>query len=371
MLTELDDSVWHQLPTTFDHVVTSDPRFFDRLWFAASDRQGGSTLQFTMGVYQNMNVVDGGVVAIFDVRQHNLRVSRQLRPTYRTECGPLNIQVIEPFKHIRLQIDHDSFKGELDWLGGLPPQEEHQHFRRSAGRVIEDYARYDQTGGCSGWLELEGRRVAVDDWWSCRDHSWGVRERVGVVEPRTGETPPPVGGLFSFLFYSTESHGGHVQVARGNDGSRYLSASILEAATGGLRWLGKSAEIAVSFIDDTRPRRMRRAAFDVTATNGETTRIEVEASGPSVAMPGLGYGGYNDGLGLGVWRGLQHLETEVWDVSHHADVRYADGATGRPIHRIQPVRVVQYGPEGTSTGFGSLTFIAEGDLEKLGIASLD
>jgi hypothetical protein len=87
-------------------------------------------------------------------------------------------------------------------------------------------------------------------------------------------------------------------------------------------------------------------------------------------MPGLGYGGYNDGLGLGVWRGLQHLESEIWDVSHHADVRYPDGTTGRPIHRIQPVRVVQYSPEGTSTGFGSLTFIAEGDLEKLGIASL-
>jgi hypothetical protein len=370
MLTELDDSVWHQLPTTFDHVGTSDPRFFDRLWFAASDRKGGSTLQFTMGVYQNMNVVDGGVVAIVDGKQHNLRVSRQLRPTYKTECGPVSIEVVDPFQHIRLRIAHDGFRGELDWRAGLPPQEEHQHFRRSAGRIIEDYARYDQTGNCSGWLELGGRRMEVDDWWSCRDHSWGVRERVGIVEPRTGEVPPPVGGLFSFLFYSTDAYGGHVQVARGNDGSRYLSASILERPSGAVRWVGDSAEIAVSFIDDTRPRRMRRAAFDVTATNGERTRIEVEASGPSIAMPGLGYGGYDDGLGLGVWRGVQHLESEIWDVSHHADVRYSDGRTGRPVHRIQPVRVVQHGPDGTSTGFGSLTFIAEGDLEKLALLPL-
>lgn len=370
MLTEFDDSVWHQLPTTFDHVGTSDPRFFDRLWFAASDRRGGATLQFTIGVYQNMNVVDGGVVAIIDGRQHNLRVSRQLRPIYKTECGPLSVRVVEPFKHIRLEIDHDGFRGRLDWQGALPPQEESQHFRRLAGRVLEDYARYDQTGSCSGWLELEGRRVAVDDWWSCRDHSWGVRERVGIAEPRTGEFPPPVGGLFAFLFYSTSAYGGHVQVARGGDGTRYLSASILDAA-GNQRWLGKSAEIGVAFVDNTRPRRMQRAAFDVTATGGETTRIEVEASGPSVAMPGLGYGGYDDGLGLGVWRGIQHLESEVWNVTHHADVVYPDGTTGRPIHRIQPVRVVQHGPEGTSTGFGSLTLIAEGDLEHLGIARLD
>ena len=73
MLTPLDESPWHQLPTTFDHVATSDPRFFDRLWFAASDRRGESALQFTLGVYQNMNVVDGGFVAIVGESQHNLR----------------------------------------------------------------------------------------------------------------------------------------------------------------------------------------------------------------------------------------------------------------------------------------------------------
>ena len=100
MLTELDDSVWHQLPTTFDHVGTSDPRFFDRLWFAASDRVGSGTLQFTVGVYQNMNVVDGGFVVIRDGVQHNVRVSRQLRPRYETSCGPLRLDVREPMRRI-------------------------------------------------------------------------------------------------------------------------------------------------------------------------------------------------------------------------------------------------------------------------------
>lgn len=376
MLTILDDSPWHQLPTTFDHVGTSDPRFFDRLWFAASDPNGSgdpagaTTLQFTMGVYQNMNVVDGGVVAILDGRQHNLRVSRQLRPSYETVCGPLRIEIVSPLQHIRLHIEHDAFRGVLDWRATLPPQEEHQHYRRSAGRVIEDYARYDQIGTCSGWLELAGRRVEIADWWACRDHSWGVRERVGIAEPKTGEAPPPAGGLFSFLFYSTDEFGGHVQVARGADGSRYLSAAILDRATGGTRWIGDRAEIAVAFIDDTRPRRMKHAIFEVTATNGECTRIQVEAIGPSVAMTGLGYGGYQDGLGLGVWRGLRHLEAETWQVSHHSEVRYPDGSAGRPIHRIQPVRVRQEAGGRTSTGFGSLTFIAEGLLDMAGVAML-
>jgi len=365
MLTSLDDSLWHQLPTTFDHVGTSDPRFFDRLWFAASDRKGRAALQFTIGVYRNMNVVDGGMVAIVDGKQHNLRVSRQLRPLYETVCGPLRIEVIEPLKHIRLNVGADGLKGELDWTAILSPQEEPQHFKRSHGRIIEDYSRYDQIGECAGWLEVGGRRIEIDSWWACRDHSWGVRERVGIPEPKTGEAPPPAGGLFAFLFYSTDAHGGHVQVAHGADGSRYLSAAILDRASGETRMIGDRAEIEADFVDDSRPRRMKRVVFDVASARGERVRIELEAQGPSVAMQGLGYGGYADGLGLGVWRGIQHLEREIWDVSHAAEVRYPDGSLGRPVHRIQPVAVTQHGPGGTSRGTGSLTFIAEGQLETI------
>jgi hypothetical protein len=370
MLTGLDDSLWHQLPTTFDHVGTSDPRFFDRLWFAASDRDGRGALQFTMGVYQNMNVVDGGFVIIVDGKQHNLRVSRQLRPTYETTCGPLRIEIVEPLQHIRLHIDHDGLRGVLDWRADLPPHEEHQHFRRLSGRILEDYSRYDQIGRCSGSVDVAGHRIDIGDWWACRDHSWGVRERVGVPEPKTGEAPPRPGGLFAFLFYSTETQGGHLQVARTGDGARYLSAVTWDRATGQGGWIAKTADIAVAFVDDARPRRMKRVEFNVVTPAGENVRFEVEAQGAAVAMQGLGYGGYRDGLGLGVWRGLQHLETESWDVSHAAEVRYADGSTDRPVHRIQPVRVTTYGPSGKDTGFGSLTFIAEGSLEEMDVQTL-
>ena len=370
MLTTLDDCLWHQLPTSFDHVGTSDPRFFDRLWFAMSDRKGEAALQFTMGVYQNMNVVDGGAVAIVGGRQHNLRVSRQLRPVYDMACGPLRIEVVEPLKRIRLHIDGEGLKGRLDWIATLPPQEEPQHYRRLRGRVLEDYSRYDQIGECAGWLEADGTKVALESWWACRDHSWGVRERVGVPEPVTG--PPdaaPAGGLFAFLFYSTETHGGHVQVAHPAGGPRYLSAAILDRS-GGAEIVGREAGIEAAFTDDARPRRMKRVAFDVVAEAGERIRIELEAQGPAVAMQGLGYGGYADGLGLGVWRGIRHVEHEIWDVSHPAEIRYPDGTTGRPVHRIQPVAVTQRGPGGrVSRGTGSLTFVAEGPLD--GIARLD
>jgi hypothetical protein len=363
VLTPLDDTPWHQLPTTFDHVGTSDVRFFDRLWFAASDRRGGGALQFTMGVYQNMNVVDGGFVVIADGRQHNLRVSRQLRPTYDTVCGPLRIEVLEPMQHVRLTVapNASDVRGELEWTAGFAAQEERRHYNRSWGRVLENYSRYDQMGELSGWLDVAGTSVDLDSWWACRDHSWGVRENVGVPEPFTGEVPARTGALFAFLFYSTDTHGGHVQVTR-RDGASHLTAEIVDRTTGD-SVIGERVTVDATFVDDGRPRRFDKATFEVVDTAGAVTRFEVQANGPAVAMQGLGYGGYDDGLGLGVHRGIEHLESEVWDVTRPAEVGYPDGTTGRPVHRIQPVTVTQHGPAGSSHGTGSLTFIAEVDLD--------
>ena len=360
MLVPLDDSPWHQLPTTFDHVGPSDPRFFDRFWFAASDRRGTGALQFTIGVYQNMNVVDGGFVVVHEGRQHNVRVSRQLRPTYDTACGPLRFDVREPMRHVALSVapNPGGVTGELEWRSTLPPQEERHHFARRDGRVLEDYSRYDQIGTCRGWLDVGGDRIEVDEWWSCRDHSWGVRERVGIPEPVTGELPPPTGSMFAFLFFSTERTGGHVQLTRRADGPGHMTVALLDR-TGGSSTGADRVGVEAEFVDDARPRRVRRATFDVVGDDGRGTRIEVEADGPCVAMQGLGYGGYDDGLGLGVWRGVEHLEHDVWDVSHPAEVRLGDGTVDRPVHRIQPVRVREHRPDGLAEGFGSLTFIAE------------
>jgi hypothetical protein len=314
-----------------------------------------------MGVYQNMNVVDGGMVAIHNGRQHNVRVSRQLRPSYDTVCGPLGIEVVEPLRRIRLTASPNdgTVEGVLEWVATSAAQEERHHFARRTGRVIEDYSRYDQIGELTGWIGIDGERVDVNSWWSCRDHSWGVRERVGIPEPHTGQGPPSSGALFAFLFYSTDTHSGHVQLTR-RDQIDHITAEILDTAAG-TSSIGERISVAVTFVDDRRPRRFDRAVFDVTSEGGDLTSIEAEADGPAVAMPGLGYGGYADGLGLGVYRGTSHLEHDVWDVSHPADVGYPDGSTGRPVHRIQPVRLAQRGPSGTSRGTGSLTFIAEVD----------
>lgn len=366
MLTPLDDSPWHQLPTTFDHVGPSDPRFFDRVWFAASDRTGSATLQFTLGVYQNMNVVDGGFVVVVDGHQHNLRASRELRPVYDTACGPLRFDVREPLRRIELTVapNGSGTSAELVWTAAFAAQEERHHFARRHGRVLEDYSRYDQIGRLDGWVEVDGTRFEVTDWWACRDHSWGVRERVGIPEPHTGDVPAVDGAAFAFLFFSTDTHGGHLQVTgRGDLG--HLTVAVVDLATGVSRGASR-VDVDAVVVDGDRPRRFDQVTFSVTEDHDRradaepaVVTYEVRRSGPSVAMVGLGYGGYDDGRGLGVHRGRTHLEHEVWDVDHPALVTLPDGRVERPVHRIQPVTVTRTGPDGTSTGRGSLTFVAE------------
>lgn len=377
MLTPMDDTLWHQLPTTFDHVGPSDPRFFDRFWFAASDPAGSGTLQFTLGAYANMNVMDAGFVAIRNGSQHNLRVSRSLRPRFETACGPMRVEMIEPLHRARLfvTLGAHEISAELEWKSILPAQEEIPRFTRVRGRIVEDSRRFDQIGECSGWIELAGERVELDRWWATRDHSWGVRERMGIEEPETGPAPPPsAGSLFSFLFFSTADFGGHLQLAQFAGRPDYFTCELTrrddpEAAPLHLN-LTSRASLAIEFFDLQSPRRFRKVSYEALLSGGGKAErevvIEATALGSAVDMQGLGYGGYDDGRGLGVWRGDAHLEHDVWDVSHPSDV-IRGGEVARPIHRIQPVRVVIRGGGIDGEGTGSLTMIAEGSLPQLGL----
>jgi hypothetical protein len=373
MLTPMDDTLWHTLPTTFDHVGTSDPRFFDRYWFAATDPDGSGTLQLTLGVYNNMNVVDAGFVAIRDGRQYNVRASRSLRPRFQTSCGPLRVEVIEPLRRARLVVDGNGpheVEADLEWTSILPAQEEVPRFTRVRGRIVEESRRFDQIGECSGSLRLGGDRFELDRWWATRDHSWGVRENMGIAEPVTGAVAPQSAGtLFAFLFFSTESLGGHVQLAQFAGRPDYFTAEIAHRDRPDEDFVTLAgARLDVAFYDDSRPRRFRMARFDAELADGRALSIDAEALCPAVDMQGLGYsGGYDDGRGLGVWRGEEHLEYDVWDVSDPTTVTRPDGTRVRPIHRIQPVRVSLRGAGLDSDGTGSLTLIAEGELPQLGL----
>lgn len=156
VLTPYDDLPYHQLSTTFDHAGTGDPRFFDRFWFVAYDRDGEACLATGLGVYKNTNVCDAFASVVTGGVQHNVRFSRALRPDFDLAVGPLRYEILEGLRRVRLALDkngfhkHDHDGGALDidiafdltFEASVPAFEEDHHFRRSARVVQEDYTRY-------------------------------------------------------------------------------------------------------------------------------------------------------------------------------------------------------------------------------------
>ena len=102
MLTPQDDLIGHQLPTTFDHVCSSDPAWMERLWYTGHPVQTGDTIfDIGLGYHPNRNVMDGFAGVTVGDMQHNFRVSRRARPNpLETVIGPLRISVIEGLRRI-------------------------------------------------------------------------------------------------------------------------------------------------------------------------------------------------------------------------------------------------------------------------------
>jgi hypothetical protein len=369
MLTELDDCLWHQLPTTFDHVGNSDPRFFDRFWFATYAPDGSAAIQFTMGVYRNMNVMDGGFVLVDGRRQYNIRVSRTLGQHNVVECGPLSIDVVRPLNEFQLSISGgDRANGELTWTAAAKPVEESPHFRRLNGRTIEDYQRFNQIGSVSGRLVVDGREIMIENWWACRDHSWGVRPGMAMREVQTGPKNPLTerGYTMAFLFFSAGPLSGTLLLQKREGEAAYVSGELMDATTGTSL---KVAEMAIEpeLIPDTR--RFKTVGLQAKLTDGTMLSLRCDRSGNAIAMQGLGYsGGYNDRKGLGAWRGDSVVEQDVWNVEHPAKIVY--DSTREPDehwHRIQPVSILCTLGDSQYEGHGSMTLTLGGRIPSLGL----
>lgn len=364
MLTPMDDTLWHQLPTTFDHVGTSDPRFFDRYWFGCYAPDGSAAFQLTMGAYRNMNVLDAGAAAIVDGQQYNVRVSRELQRSAEPVCRELRVEPLEPLRRLRLTVAEgpQPLTAELVWTGIEEPSEEHPHFERHRGRIAQEYVRFSQIGVADGWIDIAGRRYDARNWWACRDHSWGVRRGMGVREPITGPKANLAerGHLQAFLYFSTDDLSGKVHVQYRGEDAPYTTGTITDRQTGTTQDVDH-VDLGVDFHSDSR----RFQATEMSVTLGDGTHLTLGAVplGPSFAMPGLGYsGGFDDRAGPGAWRGESHHETDVWAVDHPSVVTRADGSTHEPWHRIQPVRVLATRDGHRTGGTGSLTLTATGRL---------
>jgi hypothetical protein len=363
VLTPLDDNLSHQLPVTYDNAFTSDHQFFDRDWFSANHRSGEVALITGMAAYKNTNVCDGFVAVQHDGRQYNLRLSRELRPaSTEMKVGPLTHELVEPLWKIRLALEPGEYAVSCDllWEGVLPAHEEPHYFTRTNGRVSTDYTRYDQAGKVSGWIEIEGQRFEADDWWGCRDHSWGVRSGVGGWEVENGSSDAVAmmaalagGGAICWTDFATEELGGHVQFSK-NGAGKFLDIGF--PMYGFIRYrddFDRSVAIVDADLDwELYPgsTAWRRAEIRATTEDGAKWEIEAKPLHTAWAYLGTGYDhGWTDCRGLGAYRGSFAMEHDVYDVSDPALVFLLPEKTPlQMLHREQPASILVNGQPGNA-----------------------
>jgi hypothetical protein len=348
MLTALDETLHHQAPLTFDHVDTTDHRFYDRQLMGGFRPDGEIAFLAGITLFKNMNVIEGFLmVQARSERQYNVRLTRQLRPMPSSDAriGPLGLDIIEAFENLRLTLNKGDYPIALDinFRKLLPPRLEKPHVSRGDGRLHTDYLRYNQIGRVSGHIDVEGERFEGSDWFGWRDHSWGVRPGVGGFEPMTGTanaggvaSASRTGGKGLFLVhagFSNGTQGGSIQLIEDGEGRRIYTEGEVRDGDDEVEVVG--IEHDVKFKPGTRV--FDTMGLDLKLVDGREWALLAKSVGRPWVYRGGGYdGGFEDGLGQGVYRSKDlRVEVDSYDITHPELVGFPDGSVGKTKHREQ------------------------------------
>lgn len=326
-LLKADEFFNHQIVDTFATVSQSDYSWTEKVCGMAAARDGSLQIGFGFGKYPNRNIVDGYAGASRQVEQWTVRASRELASDPDSiDVGPLQYQVLEPLKRIRVALLPNATQPlafELELEGIAPCTLEDREDRRNLHgfRHTANQIRYHQTGTARGWIELEGTRheVTPGAWIMTRDHSWGVRPDVGVripdlaPDPMDGRVPSalaiwnplyfqrPDGSTLAFHQYYLSYSGPGFRHERIQGGFEHAD---------GRREPIVGMEPALRF--DPRNQRLLGGEFRLRMADGGERLLRAEAISQTGFHLGAGlYHGF-DGKHHGSWLGRLHVEGEYF-----------------------------------------------------------
>lgn len=365
----------HQIVETQAHVAEADRSWTEKVCAMAAARDGSLQLGFGVGKYVNRNVFDGYAGVSRGTEQWTVRASRRLGSDLETlGVGPVRYEVVEPMRTIRFRCDaNDAQPVAFDWTfeAAVPPVLEDRHRDRSPRgfRIDSDVLRYHQTGVASGWVELDGTRTDItpDSWLSTRDHSWGIRQGVGLPE-RDVESGGLVEGV-AFRFHWSP------MLLERPDGTRYaIHHQFREMRVpafgfeqrhfeGGVEHADGRVERFVSLRPEVRydpaNRRVLGGPLHFTMADGSDRTIEVRALGDTGFHLGAGLYFGLDGHYHGEWRGELHVEGD-----HVPDCTTLDAA--RRLHQIRDALLAVSDPVGGGEGWCNFQTTVYGAWPELG-----
>lgn len=317
MLIPLDEYPFHQITASFAGVAGSAAQWNDGHYICFADQAGTVSVLSTLRLYSNNDVADGFVCVRKGGRQYNVRVSRRLRPDMELQVGPLRLELVEPMKVVRLVLEDNEFGVELDvtCTSRVVPYEGPAEITRVDGRLVGERMTYELTGACSGSVTIQGERTELSEDTASffRNHSWG--NQAGRGGPRLYaapllNAPRRVPGVRQWVLFDMPDHGGFYFIDP--SGRRASGKGAILLADGSVPVVDVAHDL--DFYDGGR--RLRGGSFRLTDAEGRVREYRVHDLGWVYSQGGGYFGGFDDGLGQGVYRGDLHLEGEVWDVSH-------------------------------------------------------
>ena len=324
MLTKFDEYPVHQMADTFAAVAAQDKHWNDGHYICLCDMDGNISLVSTVRLYTNNDVLDGFVCVRHRGKQHNIRLSRRLRPDIDTfGVGPLHIDILEPMQTVRLVLEENEhgITCDITCRTTAVPYEDAPSITRADGRFMGSRAVYEVVGVCEGTITVAGETYEVkpETWSFFRNHSWGSNPGRG--GPREHGAPPKVQrrmeGLRNWVLYRMPDHAGFYQLHENLEGKRVSEEGAILLADEKLDVTTITHDL--EYYEDG-PKRLKSGRFSLTDEKGTRRDFEVEDLGWVYCQGGGYFGGFNDGLGQGVYRGDYHVEGEVWDVSHPTKV---------------------------------------------------
>jgi hypothetical protein len=328
VLTKADEYPFHQMADTFATVATSDKRWNDGHYICLCDDAGEIAIIASVRLYQNNDVLDGFFCLRHKGKQYNLRASRRLRTDINFfGVGPLRIDIVAPMEKMRLVLDDNEYGISCDILctTTLVPYEDPIHAHRVDGILHSERAVYEIVGTCAGQVSIGDKHIQLSNEHSTcfRNHSWGIVPGRGVPVDHGAPSKKPLfsGGLRNWVLFQMPDHGGFYTFHENIKGERQSTEAKLLFADSALDVL--SVKHDLKFYEGTT--RLKSGSFTLLDENERERVYQFEDMGWVYCQGGGYFGGFNDGLGQGVWRGEYHIEGEVWDASHPVKIITAEG----------------------------------------------
>ena len=337
MPTRLDDALIHQNYGTLEHVVDDDPRWFDRFYFNLQAVDGSLSIAQGIGVYPNMQVMDGFSLVCTPGAQVNVRASRELVNGNRDamDIGPIHAEILEPMKRWRFRLDENEHGVSYDfnYIANFKAMDPLRLVSTVDGARVWDWTHFGHVGRVEGWASIDGKKIELtqDRHYAIRDRSWGVRPGIAVISDTTAWMKQANwGARYNWVCVQLESfYLWYFQTHEVDGTARFFEGLVRwnDAAGGAQEKVAK----VVRRVDFEEGEHFQNAAVEVHLESGRVLNVNMRRLDTSIHLRGGNYGGFN-GIIHGMKKGPLAVAGERWEPS---DTRRTPITAGIQEHVVE------------------------------------